>query len=231
MGDIDGDGKAELLFLSQKTGVLAYFRIPEEPRLSPWPEENLTVIAEEFFDIEGLAIVDLDGDGRNEIVAGPNVFRPGDSPGSSWKREPFASDWVKTRIAVADLDGDGRLEVVLCEGESHPARLGWCKPGGGELHLLRDDLFHPHSLEIADFDGDGRPDIFVAEMGLGRNPHPPRMFIYLNQGGGRFQEVLIGEGVATHEAKVCDLTGDGRPDLVGKPYMPERHIDVWFNQT
>ncbi len=24
--------------------------------------------------------------------------------------------------------------------------------------------------------------------------------------------------------------GDGRPDIVGKPYQPERHIDVWFNE-
>ena len=231
LGDIDGDGKAELLFLSQRTGVLAYFRIPEEPRLSPWPEENLTVIAEDFFDIEGLAIVDLDGDGRNEIIAGPNVFRPGDSPSSPWKREPFAPDWVKTRLVVADLDGDGQLEIVLCEGESHPGRLAWCKPPDWEPQLLREDLFHPHSLEVADFDGNGRPDIFVAEMGLGRNPHPPRMFVYRNRGGGRFQEVLIAEGIPTHEAKVGDLTGDGRPDIVGKPYEPERHIDAWLNQT
>jgi NAD(P)-dependent dehydrogenase (short-subunit alcohol dehydrogenase family) len=30
---------------------------------------------------------------------------------------------------------------------------------------------------------------------------------------------------------VADLNGDGRPDIVGKPYNPERHIDVWFNET
>jgi hypothetical protein len=27
-----------------------------------------------------------------------------------------------------------------------------------------------------------------------------------------------------------DLTGDGRPDIVGKPYHPESHIDIWYNQ-
>lgn len=31
--------------------------------------------------------------------------------------------------------------------------------------------------------------------------------------------------------RVADMTGDGRPDIVGKPYMPERHIDLWLNET
>jgi hypothetical protein len=135
-----------------------------------------------------------------------------------------------TRVAVADLDGDGRLEIVLCEGESHPGRLAWCAPPDWGPRILRDDLFHPHSLEIADLNGDGLPDIFVAEMGLGRNPDP-KMLIHLNRGNADFEEVVFQRGIPTHEAKVGDLTGDGRPDIVGKPYDPERHIDVWFNET
>ena len=30
---------------------------------------------------------------------------------------------------------------------------------------------------------------------------------------------------------IADVDGDGRPNIVGKPYEPERHIDVWFNET
>lgn len=25
--------------------------------------------------------------------------------------------------------------------------------------------------------------------------------------------------------------GDGKPDIVGKPFQPESHVDVWFNET
>ncbi len=37
--------------------------------------------------------------------------------------------------------------------------------------------------------------------------------------------------IPTHEAKVGDLTGDGKPDIAGKPFQPESHIDVLFNET
>lgn len=225
--DIDGDGREEILCSSQASGVIMYYDIPDDPRVSPWPVECCHIVAEDTPDIEGLAVTDIDGDGQREILAGPTIYKP---QGQSWRAvRTLAPDYVKTRLAVADFTGDGKPEIVLCEGESHPGRLAMFSPDGSCLRVLRDDLFHPHSLEVADFDGDGKPDLFVAEMGLGKNPDP-RMFIYRNLGGGEFEEHLIHTGTATHEAKVADLTGNGRPDIVGKAYDPEKHIDAWYNE-
>ena len=230
IGDIDGDGKPEILIASQQSGIVAYYDIPDDPTVSPWPRACCHVLADDMPSVEGLAVVDIDGDGRTEVLAGPNILRPGSDPDGVWQRACFAPDFVMTRLGIADLDGDGRLEIVIAEGESNPARLAICRAPDWKPVVLRDDLFHPHSLEIADFDNDGSPDFFVAEMGLGKNPNP-RMFVYQNQGSGDFEPVLIQEGVPVHEGKVGDLTGDGRPDIVGKPYHPDRHIDVWFNET
>lgn len=229
VGDIDGDGEDELVVLSQNAGVLVYYKIPDDPTVSPWPLESCHLIASDTGpNLEGLRIVDLDGNGRNVIIAGPNVFRRQDD--GSWRPTCFAPDFVQTRSAVADLTGDGSLDIVIAEGENHTAKLAVCLAPDYKPRILRDDLFNPHSLEIADFDGDGRPDIFVGEMGLGKNENP-RLYIFRNLGGGKFEEVVIQEGIPTHEAKVADLTGDGRPDIIGKPYDPERHIDVWFNES
>ena len=229
VGDIDGDGEAELVFVSQKAGVLAYYDIPANPCVEPWPAACFHLIAEHLdFKLEGLRVVDLDGSGRPAILLGPNIYRRRSD--DRWEVESFAPGFVMTRTAVGDLLGTGAVDIVLSEGESNPGRLAICSLPGREPRILCDNLFHPHSLEVADFDGDGRPDIFVAEMGLGKNPDP-RMLIYLNRGNGRFEEVFVQRGIPTHEAKVADINGDGKPDIVGKPYSPERHIDVWFNET
>lgn len=231
VGDVDGDGEPELVFLSQGAGILAYYDIPADPRVEPWPRACFHLVAEGTGNDEGLWVGDVDGDGRTEILAGTRIYRRGD--GGSWSRRPFAGGYDMARLVVgglrADLEAPG-LDIVIAEGESNPARLAICWGQERHVQVLRDDLFHPHSLAIADFDGNGLPDIFVAEMGLGRNPDP-RMIVFRNLGGGRFEEVLISRGIPTHEAKVGDLTGDGRADIVGKPYDPQRHIDVWFNET
>ncbi len=228
VGDIDGDGEPEILIASQNTGVVAYYDIPADPTISPWPDECRHILADDMPRVEGLAIVDIDADGINEALVGPTIFKPnGDG---SWGRRTFAPDWSMTRVAVGDLDGDGRLEIVLSEAETHPGRLGICKPPDWTPRVLRDDLFHAHSLEVADFTGNGLLDIFVGEMGLGRN-ESPEMVIFENQGDGEFEPVVIQRGVPVHEAKCVDLTGNGLPDIVGKPYQPERHVDIWWNES
>ena len=174
--------------------------------------------------------MDIDGDGVTEIIAGTSIYAPEDLAEDRWTRHEFAHGYVQTRVVVADLIGADTPQIVLVEGESDEGRLALFSAPNWEPAVLREGLYHPHSLEIADFDGDGLPEIFVAEMGLGANPHEPLMLLFSNVGGD-FDEHVIGVGVPTHEAKVADMTGNGRPDIVGKPYDPERHINLWINET
>lgn len=231
VADIDDDGEPEVIALSQRSETVFYYDIPDDPRRSPWPVDNRHIIAEDIH-VEGVAVVDIDGDGRTELIAGPNVFHREDG---GWRREEIAPGWAWTRIAVADLDGDGDLEIVLTEGdlpyqEDVPGRLGWFDPPDWEETVLADDLYCPHSLQIADFDGNGHPDIYVGEMSLGGNPEPTQ-YVFHNRGDATFDVEPIANGVPTHEAKLVDLTGDGALDIVGKSYTPAHHVDAWYQSA
>jgi len=232
--DVDDDGEPELVGLSQRSETCFYYDVPGDPTVSPWPEENCHVLAENFR-AEGLAVADVDGDGRTEIVAGPNVFHQPATPGAGWRREPIATGWDDTRVAVADLYPGEGVQVVVSEGDSPykwetPGRVAVFDPPDWTANVLRDDLFCPHSLQVADFDGNGLLDVYAAEMGLERNDDPVHL-VFRNEGDGTFNEEVVASGVPTHEAKVTDLTGNGRPDIAGKSYGPDHHVDVWYNET
>ena len=231
IADIDDDGEPEVVILSQGSETVCYYDVPEDPAVSPWPDDHRHVIAQDL-NVEGVAVTDLDDDGATELIAGPNIFRRNGS-GDDWDRERLGDDWQWTRVGVADLDDDGDTEIVLTEGDlpyqdDRRGRVGVFDPPDWSVTTLDDDLYNPHTIQVADFDGDGRPDLLVAEMGL-ESRESPRMFVYQNRGEG-FERVEISRGIATHEAKAVDLTGDGSLDVVGKSYGPDCHVDVWYRR-
>ncbi len=230
-GDIDGDAVPEIVGLSQESETLFYYDIPSDPYQSPWPDRCRHII-DEGLKMEGISIIESNGNGSAELIAGTNRYTNG---GGSWKSEPIVTDWDMTRVGVADLDGDGEREIVFSEGDSplygtHPGRVAWFDASGSEGTFLETELFCPHTLQIADFDGNGRPDIYVAEMGKDVN-NDPQHLLFRNEDNGTFSRRVIASGIPTHEAKAVDLTGTGRPDIVGKSYGPNHHVDVWYNES
>jgi hypothetical protein len=40
------------------------------------------------------------------------------------------------------------------------------------------------------------------------------------------------QGICSHESKVADLDGDGRLDILAKPYAADTpRVDVWLNRA
>lgn len=232
-GDFDGDGKAELVFWNQGVGKLLMAKIPSNPR-QPWP---LVEIYSGHG--EGLAKGDLDGDGKEELFAGGRWLKH--NGGTS-----FTAYWIDpsqsaSRVAVGDLNGDGRLEVVMVPADG-VGRLKWyeckgdpCRTSSWIGHdLLGQDVRHGHSLAVADFNQDGHLDIFCGEMrkwSAGDDNPEAKMWIFLGDGRGGFTKVEIARGFGVHEAKVGDLNGDGKPDILAKPYNWDTpRIDLWLNR-
>jgi hypothetical protein len=96
-------------------------------------------------------------------------------------------------------------------------------------------VVHGHSLQIADVDGDGNLDIFAAEMAKWtekrHDPDNPNAtaWIFFGDGQGHFRTTEFAKGIGFHEARVADLNGDGKMDVLDKPYNWEApRVDVWL---
>jgi len=235
VGNFEGDGKPELAFWNQGALKLFLAKFPADPRQTePWPYREI-FSAESMS--EGLARIDVDGDGVEDIVGGGRWFQH--NRDGTFTPHIIDDAQRNTRAAAGRLKKGGWPEVVFVPGDG-VGRLKWYEHVNSEWvghDLLGHDVIHGHSLQIADIDGDGNLDIFCAEMGKWTekaaqpdNPHP-RMWIFLGDGRGNFRKIEY-EGPGNHESRVADLDGDGRLDILIKPYNWDApRVDVWLNQA
>ena len=212
-GDLDGDGDADLVIAG------SWFENPGAAGGAwvrhSWPYQAIPNAS------YGISIrswvVDLDGDGRQDIVYsdcdtgyGHVHWVRNDGKGLAWTRftlpdPPASSGGVAGTgsfhsLAVADFDGDGRLDVFAGEQEDPDTMAG------GKLPMK------PRGLR-------------------------PRGVIWVNSGvtPPTFAPLVIHEGnPGWHDVSVGDVDGDGDPDLVSKIWNkdgPTYHADYWRNDT
>lgn len=244
-GDFDGDGKEELVFWNQMGKTLFMASIPPNPKqVKSWNCESIYVYGDDSEmeqrgtypawrrtnEHEGLTKIDIDGDGRLDIVGGGRWFKH--VTGRTFLSNTIDASYVFTRSVAGDVIKGGRPEVVLVAGDgAAPLVLYTWEKGVWKSKILIEHVMDGHSISVVDFNEDGHLDIFTAEMQLGKNP-TPKTRILLGDSKGNFEEILVHTGFGLHESVLIDLDGDGRRDILGKPYTWQApRLDIWLNKT
>lgn len=206
------------------------FSAPKHPGSERWTSE---VADEGLHTAHGIEVIDLDGDGRDEmlVAAWEGVFIIRRDASGRWSREKIGEGDqgegpVKgaSEVRLGKLAG-GRKYIATVE-PWHGSRVVVYTPPKGqglwERRVIDGDLAGGHALWCADLDGDGSDELIVAQRDpnhdLTQPPDGSRILVYAPKGGDQspleFDKKAIDEGIAAEDLVAADLNNDGKIDLV-----------------
>ncbi len=232
-GEFDGDAGVEFVFWNQGAAQLYVVEVPADPRATqPWPGAR-SIFTAPSGSYEGLAKGDVDGNGRDDIVAGGYWFS---YEGGNTYRANRIDPTPNARVAVGQLKAGGWPEIVISPGDA-TGYARWYEWNGSDWighDLLNEEVFFTHSLELGDVNGDGALDIFMGEMAFEetdeRHNAAARSWLFLGDGQGEFDIHLATQGFGHHESRLADLDSDGDLDILGKPFdWQTPRLDIWLN--
>lgn len=238
IGDVNGDGFPDLVvaeaydtsFASGYVGVL-------------YGNGNGTFEQEAIYASGGLgtyslALADIDGDGKLDVVAANSCLSSQNCTVGSvsvllgknglQETEVYAVGGNGTySVALSDVNGDGKLDIAVA---NHCQSSAICTTGSVSVLLGNGDgSFQPAAsydvngyesdwVAVNDVNGDGKPDLLVANdcLSLNGDCTTGGVDVLLGNGDGTFQSAVSysSGGFEAGSIAVYDVNGDSKPDVL-----------------
>lgn len=245
--DVNNDGWTDVVLIDFP-GLPSYWL--ENPKNKPGHWTRHTIADSMGIANESPGFVDIDGDGRMDILCGDPakkqiVWLKAPSKGQTkWTRYPIsdtaapATNRFSHGIGYGDINMDGRKDIIIkegwWEGPKDPKQSGWVFHKAN----LGEDCSH---MLVLDADNDGLNDVVSASahrLGIW-------WFKQTRDASGNidFVRTTASETVSqTHANIPADLNRDGKPDfIVGKRWLAHHDSNdpgtndpaylIWFEAT
>ena len=219
VADFDGDGKFDIVFVSEDDQVNEFYRNRGDATFTAvknaFPVKGTTNAVE---------ATDLNGDGHWDLIlgnAGQNVILINDGKGQFVDETAQRYDentFTTQDIELGDVDGDGDLDII--EGNETYNRLMindglgyFINESSSRLPRINDQT---READFGDIDGDGDLDLFFSNVDFGGFGNPQNRLL-LNDGTGRYTEAtdrLPQSDFRTVDTDFVDLNRDGIMDLL-----------------